>query len=215
MDDLSKWDLTDEFSHEEISALIIGVDPVTVSDPKSLRPSIDVVENAYLNAVGFFRFGLEVEGKAEGPSNTTLSLYSQSLLRLPNYKGPPGAYPIEVYDRILKDEKTTIELQIFTRKEISRWLNANEIKSKYVFNKTKSNEEKKQSLNSKERTSLYKLIIGMAIDGYRYRPEDRKSSIPKEITDNLATHGIEIDTDTVRKYLKASAEDVLPKIKNS
>jgi hypothetical protein len=59
---------------------------------------------------------------------------------------------------------------------------------------------------------LYKLVIGMAIDGYGYNPTDKKSPITKQITEGLASHGIEIDADTVRNYLKDSTENVLTNI---
>ncbi len=65
-------------------------------------------------------------------------------------------------------------------------------------------------LSSRERESLLKLVIGMAIRGYSYDPVALKSAASKEITDDLASLGISIDTDTVRKYLKVAANTVLP-----
>ena len=65
-------------------------------------------------------------------------------------------------------------------------------------------------LGNRERETLLKLVIGMAIKGFNYKPEALKSTTPKEIADDLADLDISIDTDTVRKYLKEAANTVLP-----
>lgn len=65
-------------------------------------------------------------------------------------------------------------------------------------------------LHTKERNTLLKLVIGMAIDSYQFDPKGAKSAVPKQIADDLAKHGISIDDDTVRKYLKQAADTVLP-----
>ena len=61
-------------------------------------------------------------------------------------------------------------------------------------------------VNKKERDSMLKLIIGMAVRAYVYDPTQSRSSIASEISDDLATCGISMDVDTIRKYLKQSAE---------
>ncbi|WP_426145283.1 hypothetical protein [Polaromonas sp. DSR2-3-2] len=65
-------------------------------------------------------------------------------------------------------------------------------------------------LGTTERNNLLKLVIGMAVKGYSHDPAAKKSATPKEIADDLAALGISIDPDTVRKYLKESANTVLP-----
>ena len=67
-----------------------------------------------------------------------------------------------------------------------------------------------KTLGTTERNNLLKLVIGMAVKGYSYEPAAKKSPTPKEIADDLADLGISIDPDTVRKYLKESANTVLP-----
>jgi hypothetical protein len=66
------------------------------------------------------------------------------------------------------------------------------------------------SANTKERESLQKLVIGMAVKGYRYDPKVGRSGTPKEIADDLAALGISLSDDTVRKYLKDAAEFLPP-----
>jgi len=63
-----------------------------------------------------------------------------------------------------------------------------------------------KSLQTKERESLLKMIIGMAVSGYCYDPTATRSSTPKEIVDDLDLRGISIDVDTVRKWLKEASE---------
>ncbi|MEI8158537.1 MAG: hypothetical protein WCH60_16865 [Burkholderiales bacterium] len=65
-------------------------------------------------------------------------------------------------------------------------------------------------LTTTENNTLLKLVIGMAMKGYAYDPAASKSAVPKEIADDLATLGINITDDTVRKWLKEGANNVLP-----
>ena len=67
-----------------------------------------------------------------------------------------------------------------------------------------------KGLSTRERESLLKLVIGMAVDGYGYDPAAARSPIPKEIADQLAARGLPLDQDTVRKYLKEAGE-LLPR----
>jgi hypothetical protein len=59
---------------------------------------------------------------------------------------------------------------------------------------------------SRERQTLYKLIIAMAMDGYGYKPMASRSPIPKQIEDALDRLGIPVSDDTIRRKLKEAAE---------
>lgn len=69
---------------------------------------------------------------------------------------------------------------------------------------------KKQSrdkpLSTLERETLLKLVIGMAVDGYGYDPVAKRSPLAKELEDSFNKLGIPITDDTIRKWLKESAE---------
>ncbi|QDL39337.1 hypothetical protein [Rhodoferax sediminis] len=67
-----------------------------------------------------------------------------------------------------------------------------------------------KSLSTRERDTLLKLVIGMAVKGYNYDSAAAKSRAPKEIADDLADLGIGVSDDTVRKYLKQATDTVLP-----
>jgi hypothetical protein len=65
-------------------------------------------------------------------------------------------------------------------------------------------------LSTRERDTLLKLVIGMAVEAYRYDPEAARSPIPAEVASDLAKHGMSVTDDTIRKYLKEAAATVLP-----
>ena len=67
-----------------------------------------------------------------------------------------------------------------------------------------------QEISARERDSLLKLIAGMAVRGYGYDPRSKRSEQVREITSDLESTGVALDADTVRKWLRASAE-LLPR----
>ena len=76
------------------------------------------------------------------------------------------------------------------------------------INKADASQEK--SLGTTERGTLLKLVIGMAIFGYRYDPLRSKNEATSEIAKDLVKLGMSVSDDTVRKYLKEATDAVLP-----
>jgi hypothetical protein len=72
-------------------------------------------------------------------------------------------------------------------------------------------EAKSAPLKTLERSTLLKMIIGMAVGGYGYQPNAARSNVPADIAGDLAKNGIELTDDTVRKWLNKAASEVLPK----
>lgn len=70
--------------------------------------------------------------------------------------------------------------------------------------------DKEKTLGARERDSLVKLVIGMAIGGYGYDPESRRNSSTSEIAGDLHQNGLSLDEDTIRKYL-AEGKELLPR----
>jgi hypothetical protein len=68
-----------------------------------------------------------------------------------------------------------------------------------------------EELHPRVRDTLLKLLIGMAIEGYRFDPKAPRSEAPAEITNDVSKLGMSMTDDTVRRYLKEAAETVLPK----
>lgn len=71
-----------------------------------------------------------------------------------------------------------------------------------------SDARKDRPLSSKEEKSLLRLVLGMAMDKYDYKPDGGNSAAPARIKDALWKHGIQIDQDTVLKWLRKAAEEV-------
>jgi hypothetical protein len=67
-----------------------------------------------------------------------------------------------------------------------------------------------KGLSSKERATALKLIIGMAIKGYSFDPAAARSGTASEIASDLHELGMSIDEDTVRKWIKDAAAEILP-----
>lgn len=69
-------------------------------------------------------------------------------------------------------------------------------------------DEKQTSLNDihpRERNTMCRIIIGLAIDGHGYDPADKRSTVAREVSQKLDELGIPVSDDTVRKYLKEAA----------
>lgn len=60
-------------------------------------------------------------------------------------------------------------------------------------------------LHPKEKVSLLKMVIVLAVEAYRYNPDDKKSTVTSEIAESAQRMDIPIDEDTVRKWLKEAA----------
>lgn len=63
---------------------------------------------------------------------------------------------------------------------------------------------------TRERESLLKLVIGMAVGGYGFDPKASRSPIPAQIASDLQTRGLSMTDDTIRKYLREGAELLPP-----
>ncbi len=63
---------------------------------------------------------------------------------------------------------------------------------------------------TRERDTLLKLLIGMAMKKYRYDPRSPRSETPKRIADHLAGQGLSVTPETVLKKLREAAELLPP-----
>jgi hypothetical protein len=68
-----------------------------------------------------------------------------------------------------------------------------------------------KELKTRERDSALKLIIGMAVRGYRYDPKAQRNDATSDICDDLERLGVGLDPDTVRKWLRKAAELLPPR----
>ena len=67
-----------------------------------------------------------------------------------------------------------------------------------------------KGLATRERESLLRLVIGMAVGGYGFDPAATRSRLTSEIAGDLERAGLSVHPDTVRKWLKEAAELLPP-----
>jgi hypothetical protein len=65
---------------------------------------------------------------------------------------------------------------------------------------------KATEIGTRERDTLLKLVIGMAVKGYGYDPDQQRSGTVGEIVSDLELVGMALDADTVRKWLRQAAD---------
>jgi hypothetical protein len=75
----------------------------------------------------------------------------------------------------------------------------------------KAEKEAKKPLHTRERQTLLKLVVGMAVEQYGYDPKANRNDATANIASDLALSGLTIDPDTVRKWLKEASELLLDK----
>jgi hypothetical protein len=61
----------------------------------------------------------------------------------------------------------------------------------------------------REKESLLKMVIGMAVVGYKWDPKVPRNFATSDIATDLETVGVGLDTDTILKWLRQGA-DLLP-----
>lgn len=81
-----------------------------------------------------------------------------------------------------------------------------ELERELATYKNQKNTKPEKPLKARERGTLLKLIIGMAIDKYRFDPTAAKSSAATNIMGGLDRAGIKMDDDTIRGKLQEAAE---------
>jgi hypothetical protein len=59
-----------------------------------------------------------------------------------------------------------------------------------------------------ERQNMLKTIYAMAIKGYSYNPDDKRSTVVAEIVSDLSLVGLPVSGDTIRRYLKEARENL-------
>lgn len=121
------------------------------------------------------------------------------------WEGPDGKKKVESFDEVFNRYHPACDLPedsvLVVRTSALRELEQHFCEEQH---------ERKQGLGSKERESLLKIIIGIAMEQYGYDPNANKNSAPQQIVDDLAASGLSLDVDTVRKYLKEASE-IIPR----
>ena len=70
-----------------------------------------------------------------------------------------------------------------------------------------------RELKTRERDTVLKLIIGMAVSGYGHDPKAARSDTVGDIVGDLDGLGLHLDPDTIRKWLREAADSMPPEPK--
>jgi hypothetical protein len=69
----------------------------------------------------------------------------------------------------------------------------------------RSNAADDKLLDPRERSTMLKLIIALAVKGYGYDPKAERSKIPSEIESDMNLLGVGINLETIRKHLRSGS----------
>lgn len=212
MADLSQWDFAIDFTGEESALLIAGVDPA-LSGVASERvtPVLGRMKRSYELALGYYRDIYMADTSGLVPDLPDDALESLDMRRK---VGQITNHVEEVrFAEWVLDDASDFERQRFSREQLAIWLFAIGLSSVYSFRPTVPTAKAvkaEKTLHTLERSTLLKLVIGMAIRGYGFDPNTTKSDAAKNIENDLIALGMPITDDTVRKYLKQAVDTVLP-----
>ncbi|WP_146115843.1 hypothetical protein [Malikia granosa] len=118
-------------------------------------------------------------------------------------------YPEKEIDELLKAEHWRIAIKANIEERQAELEQRKALARPQIATAAPQDDEEKP-LSTKERNTLLRLVIGVAVHAYGYNPSYRRNTAPGEISEALTELGMSIDPDTVRKYLKEAAETVLP-----
>ena len=193
------WSRAEYWSIEEAAALINRRNPAVVTNALipndrsgtaislALKQTLDLLERA--RAMGTLYH-----------SNRPVDLIQWARLK-------HMEMPVELVELALERGKTVFDLTAEVRR-LTEKLAAIELKDTAAALEAVPS-KRENSLGTRERQSLLKLFIGLALTCYGHEPQAANSIKVSEIKSDLELRGISFDEDTIRKYLN-EAKSLLP-----
>jgi hypothetical protein len=217
--DVAHWASASFWTQDETAALSLGKDPRVVTW-KAVSPLLNISPFARAFEARrdlVYRAGVMGQLLHQTAPSTVLAWAERMRISMPTELVEAiKALGLQIADwKFLHDiqvaEIRKLETIIAVKEAISK---AEQPRTAHVTKLSERSSDTAAAVRSKsgwtrERDSLLKLLIGMAVGGYRYDPKSNRSSTAKEIASDLALVGLQIDEDTVRKYL-VEARELLP-----
>lgn len=118
----------------------------------------------------------------------------------------------EVYSRVPSDLPVGRDAVFLKRQDIEKYKTAGALPPERTKELPGEETPQRKAAITKRTNTLQKLVIGMAMRGYGYNPNDHKSDAISVIVADLDCVGASLDSGTVRANLKNAAEvlDMLP-----
>lgn len=182
--DVAYWAKMSFWTKEEATALLIGADPDAILDGGSVAAACPV----------------EMRGRYQ----RMFRLLDSHIRMAPIGSNLP---PTEVIEWALRAKVDPPQALVDAVRAQGRTL-IEERKAARVKAESAAVEEG-NPIRERERNTLLRIIIGMAVRGYAYDPDAARSDIPKTIADDLSGLGLECSDQTIREKLK-EARALLP-----
>ncbi|MFD0465027.1 hypothetical protein ACFQY9_27515 [Microvirga aerilata] len=194
--DFNHWTRLDRWNADEAAALMLGRDPVTVAKrqaafrsnrfKKELNKYKDLIERAQqVRALAEMMTPSELMHWARGRNHPFPTDLEAAIQGSPaHYRASLDANALGAQIAVLTDE-----------------------------NKRLAQDLRREKLRDDGRESLLKLIIGLAVGGYKYVPDVKYNKALEKIKTSLELLGLEIDEKTIRKCLSMASKTLDPKVK--
>jgi hypothetical protein len=107
-----------------------------------------------------------------------------------------------------KEERTALHAEREALQREVRTITADRDALRMKVKELEDKAAKEKPLATRERNTLLKMVLGMAIKGYGHDLTKSRNTTPKEISDDLAELGISVSDDTVRQWLKEAYDEI-------
>jgi hypothetical protein len=187
------WSKAAFWQLDEAAALLVGFDPALARSTYQPRGQLDY------NSWRHWKDVRELLSRALTARQIDLNLGPGGILAWA--KRLDIAYPPELETAVMRHGQRLVDWKV----------EAESLRAELAILKSEvsGRDAAPKEIPTRERDGLLKLVIGMAIGGYGYDPKVGRSSTARDIASDLASRGIPLDEDTVRKYL-AEARELLP-----
>lgn len=182
------WARMSAWTHHEASALTAGIIPSEKWSRDGLRRRD-------------FSFGEELDTRYFRIWD--LLLREETIYKI--------SFPIELPELLEWSERTQIDISekfLIALYDLSRLPLAEQNLAK--ADAVGSAPSDQQGLGMRERDSLLKMVLGMAMEQYAHDPYAKRTETAGHIESDIASIGLTLDQDTIRKYLKEARERFLP-----
>lgn len=121
---------------------------------------------------------------------------------------------MKLINEYLQDANKLNDIQIYQRsgskikpREFMEWAGKLKLSFSNLISDKNTNEQR--PIKTRERDTLLKLIIGMAVEQYGFDPKSKRNEATGNIQSDLESCGLSMDADTILKKLR-EASDLLP-----
>lgn len=214
MVDLSHWVFANDFTAHEAAYLILGVDPSIDVDDRSASHIKKRMLDAYKASIQNLEFRFIVEpclpdDWLDDGTDTIDDKYTLSSIDIDNlYDLYSRGDEISVSLWLEDKERNNFLQQRFSRPELARWLNENQLTSAYQFvpvsNLIPNGKSEKKSLakplNTRERETLLTIIAALCKESkVDIHKPSKAADIIQSMTDSLGAH---VAKRTIEEHLK-------------